>query len=128
MDLDTRTTSSLWKDKAAVEINVAVLYSYQVHRPSCGVREYRPEQSCVMGHAVSATLDTQALVLRATVCYLSSCQKPCSVTGPRAYCETHWHLDSLMLGRKYAGYRSVIIQCVCGRVWFEVPSEYLHGV
>lgn len=30
MDLDTRTTSSLWKDKAAVEINVAVLHSYQV--------------------------------------------------------------------------------------------------
>lgn len=30
MDLDTRTTSSLWKDKAAVEINLAVLHSYQV--------------------------------------------------------------------------------------------------
>uniref|UniRef100_A0A8I3VYT6 Nitric oxide synthase n=1 Tax=Callithrix jacchus TaxID=9483 RepID=A0A8I3VYT6_CALJA len=30
MDLDTRTTSSLWKDKAAVEINVAVLHSYQL--------------------------------------------------------------------------------------------------
>lgn len=32
MDLDTRTSSSLWKDKAAVEINLAVLHSYQVHR------------------------------------------------------------------------------------------------
>lgn len=41
MDLDTRTTSSLWKDKAAVEINVAVLHSYQVHRPSCDVRGHR---------------------------------------------------------------------------------------
>lgn len=41
MDLDTRTTSSLWKDKAAVEINVAVLHSYQVHRSGCGVREHR---------------------------------------------------------------------------------------
>lgn len=30
MDLDTRTTSSLWKDKAAVEINLAVMHSYQV--------------------------------------------------------------------------------------------------
>uniref|UniRef100_A0A8C9M7U4 Nitric oxide synthase 3 n=1 Tax=Panthera tigris altaica TaxID=74533 RepID=A0A8C9M7U4_PANTA len=30
MDLDTRTTSSLWKDKAAVEINLAVLHSYQL--------------------------------------------------------------------------------------------------
>lgn len=30
MKLDTRATSSLWKDKAAVEINVAVLHSYQV--------------------------------------------------------------------------------------------------
>ncbi|NXA56964.1 NOS3 protein, partial [Nothocercus julius] len=30
MGLDTRKTSSLWKDKAAVEINVAVLHSYQV--------------------------------------------------------------------------------------------------
>lgn len=33
MDLDTRTTSSLWKDKAAVEINLAVLHSFQVHGP-----------------------------------------------------------------------------------------------
>lgn len=33
MDLDTRTTSSLWKDKAAVEINLAVLHSYQVRGP-----------------------------------------------------------------------------------------------
>lgn len=41
MDLDTRTTSSLWKDKAAVEINVAVLHSYQVHGPSCGIRGHR---------------------------------------------------------------------------------------
>uniref|UniRef100_A0A8D0L3Z9 Nitric oxide synthase 3 n=1 Tax=Sphenodon punctatus TaxID=8508 RepID=A0A8D0L3Z9_SPHPU len=30
MDLDTRKTSSLWKDKAAVEINIAVLHSFQV--------------------------------------------------------------------------------------------------
>lgn len=30
MDLDTRKTSSLWKDKALVEINIAVLYSFQV--------------------------------------------------------------------------------------------------
>ncbi|XP_025049304.1 nitric oxide synthase, endothelial [Alligator sinensis] len=30
MGLDTRKTSSLWKDKAAVEVNVAVLHSFQV--------------------------------------------------------------------------------------------------
>lgn len=30
MGLDTRKTSSLWKDQALVEINIAVLYSYQV--------------------------------------------------------------------------------------------------
>uniref|UniRef100_A0A8C3CMB2 Nitric oxide synthase 3 n=1 Tax=Cairina moschata TaxID=8855 RepID=A0A8C3CMB2_CAIMO len=30
MGLDTRKTSSLWKDKAAVEVNIAVLHSYQV--------------------------------------------------------------------------------------------------
>ncbi|XP_074841478.1 nitric oxide synthase 3 isoform X3 [Carettochelys insculpta] len=30
MGLDTRNTSTLWKDKAAVELNVAVLHSYQV--------------------------------------------------------------------------------------------------
>uniref|UniRef100_A0A674BRN2 Nitric oxide synthase n=1 Tax=Salmo trutta TaxID=8032 RepID=A0A674BRN2_SALTR len=30
MALDTRKTSSLWKDKALVEINIAVLYSFQV--------------------------------------------------------------------------------------------------
>ncbi|XP_061441724.1 nitric oxide synthase 3 isoform X2 [Rhineura floridana] len=30
MGLDTQTTSSLWKDKAAVEMNVAVLHSFQL--------------------------------------------------------------------------------------------------
>lgn len=30
MALDTRKTSSLWKDKALVEINIAVLHSFQV--------------------------------------------------------------------------------------------------
>lgn len=30
MGLDIRTTSSLWKDKAAVEVNLAVLHSFQV--------------------------------------------------------------------------------------------------
>lgn len=39
MDLDTRTTSSLWKDRAAVEINLAVLHSYQVHWPRPARRE-----------------------------------------------------------------------------------------
>uniref|UniRef100_A0A1A9WAM1 nitric-oxide synthase (NADPH) n=1 Tax=Glossina brevipalpis TaxID=37001 RepID=A0A1A9WAM1_9MUSC len=29
MNLDTRTPTSLWKDKAVVEVNIAVLYSYQ---------------------------------------------------------------------------------------------------
>lgn len=29
MGLDTRNPSSLWKDKALVEINIAVLHSYQ---------------------------------------------------------------------------------------------------
>lgn len=31
MGLDTRNPSSLWKDKALVEINIAVLHSYQKH-------------------------------------------------------------------------------------------------
>lgn len=30
MGLDTKKSSSLWKDRALVEINIAVLYSYQV--------------------------------------------------------------------------------------------------
>ena len=30
MALDTKKTSSLWKDQALVEINIAVLYSFQV--------------------------------------------------------------------------------------------------
>lgn len=30
MALDTRKTSSLWKDQALVEVNIAVLYSFQV--------------------------------------------------------------------------------------------------
>lgn len=29
MDLDTRTPTSLWKDKTLVEVNVAVLHSFQ---------------------------------------------------------------------------------------------------
>ncbi|KAK3607684.1 hypothetical protein CHS0354_010673 [Potamilus streckersoni] len=36
MQLDTRKNSSLWKDIALVEINVAVLYSYQMHDDHCG--------------------------------------------------------------------------------------------
>ncbi|RXN07080.1 nitric oxide brain [Labeo rohita] len=32
MGLDTRKTSSLWKDQALVEINIAVLYSYQMSK------------------------------------------------------------------------------------------------
>lgn len=31
MDLDTRTPTSLWKDKALVETNIAVLHSFQSH-------------------------------------------------------------------------------------------------
>lgn len=30
MALDTRKTSSLWKDQALVEVNIAVLHSFQV--------------------------------------------------------------------------------------------------
>ena len=30
MGLDTRKISSLWKDRALVEVNVAVLHSFQV--------------------------------------------------------------------------------------------------
>ena len=30
MGLDTRTHTSLWKDRAVIEINAAVLYSFQV--------------------------------------------------------------------------------------------------
>lgn len=33
MGLDTKKSSSLWKDRALVEINIAVLYSYQVLQP-----------------------------------------------------------------------------------------------
>ena len=32
MGLDTRKSSSLWKDRALVEVNIAVLYSYQQQR------------------------------------------------------------------------------------------------
>lgn len=32
MGLDTRTHSSLWKDRAVIELNAAVLYSYQVRK------------------------------------------------------------------------------------------------
>jgi hypothetical protein len=30
MGLDTRTNATLWKDRAVVEVNVAVMYSFQV--------------------------------------------------------------------------------------------------
>lgn len=29
LDLDTRTPTSLWKDRTLVEVNIAVLHSYQ---------------------------------------------------------------------------------------------------
>ena len=32
MGLDTRTSTSLWKDKAMIEANVAVLHSFQVYK------------------------------------------------------------------------------------------------
>lgn len=57
MDLDTRTTSSLWKDKAAVEINLAVLHSYQVCRPRLAKRaRARPGQGCQRGSHRSWTV------------------------------------------------------------------------
>lgn len=31
MGLDTRNPTSLWKDKTLVEVNIAVLHSYQKH-------------------------------------------------------------------------------------------------
>lgn len=31
MDLDIRTSTSLWKDKTLVEVNIAVLHSFQSH-------------------------------------------------------------------------------------------------
>lgn len=31
MGLDTRTSTSLWKDKAMIEANLAVLHSFQVY-------------------------------------------------------------------------------------------------
>lgn len=31
LNLDTRTPTSLWKDKTLVEVNIAVLHSYQSH-------------------------------------------------------------------------------------------------
>ena len=34
MGLDTRKTSSLWKDQALVETNIAVLHSFQVGCPA----------------------------------------------------------------------------------------------
>lgn len=32
LGLDTRTPTSLWKDKTLVEVNLAVLHSYQNHK------------------------------------------------------------------------------------------------
>ena len=42
MGLDTRTNATLWKDRAVVEVNVAVMHSYQVQSmwPSCTAIRY----------------------------------------------------------------------------------------
>lgn len=32
LELDTRTPTSLWKDRTLVEVNLAVLHSYQRHK------------------------------------------------------------------------------------------------
>lgn len=37
MALDTRKTSSLWKDQALVEVNIAVLHSFQVGQRHFGL-------------------------------------------------------------------------------------------
>lgn len=39
MALDTRKTSSLWKDQALVEINIAVLHSFQVDIVTSGSQQ-----------------------------------------------------------------------------------------
>lgn len=44
MGLDTRKTSSLWKDQALVEVNIAVLYSFQVNVPALGSPDELPQE------------------------------------------------------------------------------------
>lgn len=53
---------------------------------------------CVMGHTVPAALDTQALAW--VLQYVTEVPARTLVLeiGPRAYCGTHWHLESLILG------------------------------
>lgn len=41
MGLDTRTSTSLWKDKAMIEANVAVLHSFQVMNLMSNSKDYR---------------------------------------------------------------------------------------
>lgn len=41
MGLDTRTSTSLWKDKAMIEANVAVLHSFQVMNLMPNSKDYR---------------------------------------------------------------------------------------
>lgn len=45
MALDTRKTSSLWKDQALVEINIAVLHSFQVDIVTSGSQQ--SDNSCI---------------------------------------------------------------------------------
>lgn len=90
MDLDTRTTSSLWKDKAAVEINLAVLHSYQVHRPRLarkegtralrnGGRSWRQLAvvSWSVGHTGPAVLGTQHVLFQVLQYGGAVCWEPC---------------------------------------------------
>lgn len=44
MGLDTRKTSSLWKDQALVEVNIAVLHSFQVNIPSFSSPDELPRE------------------------------------------------------------------------------------
>lgn len=55
MGLETHTLASLWKDRAVTEINVAVLYSFQVCQVSCALVEVLARRS--LGPGTCQTLD-----------------------------------------------------------------------
>jgi nitric oxide synthase oxygenase domain/subunit len=39
MGLDTKSNSSLWKDKALIELNHAILYTFQVNKINLNVKK-----------------------------------------------------------------------------------------
>lgn len=85
MGLDTHKLASLWKDQAVIEINVAVLHSFQVRRAFGESQDFLVRRS--YGPATHVTLDFPLIALSSCVTQgLNTQFVPGTVLGAGALC------------------------------------------